>query len=425
MNESIRPLGAALIALLSWLAVGTAVAQPNQVPRAIVLRFEGWRAERAREAVVSELASFVELVDEEQAVGTAQSLGVDVSTPDGMAQVVESMGITLVVTGSVEGRGRRATTTIVVVDPRGNELARRDGPSPRRRRDLPDISQAALDAVNEAQAVLDQQRQAAAAAAAAAAEPEPDPVDYEDPGAVEEPEGEVAWRQPMIIGLVGLRIRSVSTSVRDASFRRHFFAADPYPDIDLRLEARPLAERNDAARGLLFAAEGSFSVGINYLRGDGQQRGMTSMHFRVDAGYGYTIEDILEVGGTVGFGMDGVFLDAPDGFPSQLFSYLRPGVFGRVRAYEELLMVEAGLGGRIGLDGGDVAPAFGPGMFFGGVDLYLGMSGFLEMGLTWAARFGYSYQELSFDGAGGAFGNGEAGIDETFEGRFLIGYAYR
>lgn len=421
MNHSLRLLAASLLALLTWLSVGPAEAQPSQVPRAIVLRFEGWRAERARQAVVTELASFVELVDEEQAVDAAQALGVDVSTPDGMAQVVENLGITLVVTGSVDGRGRRATTTIVVVDPRGNELSRRDGPSPRRRRDLPDIAQAALDAVNEAQQVLDQQRQAAMQPEP---EPEPDPMAYEPPPQ-EEPEPEVAWRQPMILAMGGLRVRSVSTTVRDASFRQHFFAADPYPEIDLRLDARPLAERSDELRGLLFAAEGSFSVGINYVGGDGQVRGMTSMHFRVDAGYGYTIEDILEIGGTLGIGLDGVFLDDPDGFPSQLWTYFRPGVFARVRAYEELVMVEGGLGGRVGIDGGDVAPAFGPGMFFGGVDLYLGLAGILAEGLTWSARFGYSWQELSFDGAGGAFGNGQSGLDETFEGRFLVGYAYR
>lgn len=409
------------LALAAALAPAVALAQPTPVPRVIVLRFEGWRSSTARDAVLREIASYVELVDEEQAVVAAQEIGVDVSTPEGMAQVVEHLGISLVIAGSVEGRRRRAETVIIVVDPQGEEVARRTGPGPLRRGDRQAIGQAAIEAIQEAQSVIEQ-RQQAAMAPPEPEEPAAPMMAREDPEPTE-PAETVGWRQPLMTALIGLRLRNAGSYVRDASANLHFFEADVYPEIDVYAIFRPLAEADDASRGLILGLQGSFSVGIAYVRAAGNQAGMTSLRFRADVGYGHVVGDVVELAGMVGFGVEGVQLDDPDGFPSTLYSFLRPGVMARFRAVPSLLTIEAGVGGRIGLDAGPLAGAYG-GLFFGGVDLFAGLSGIVEPGFSWAARFGYTYMELDFDGVtGGSLGNGISGLDENIEVRLLLGWS--
>lgn len=422
-------LRACLLALLSVLAVvPTASAQASSVPRVIVLRFAGPRADAARERVMIEIASYVELVDEEQAVITAEEMGVDVSTPEGMAEVVVAMGISLVVAGSVDGR--RGPTTITVVNPQGEALASETAPNPRD--DRGEIARAAVAAIQAAQAELRRREEEAAAAeeaeAAARARAEAqareaaaaqrlDPPEEDEP---EEPLG--GWRQPVVSALAGLRLRAQTTDALAADGSGPFFATDAYPEIDLQLAVRPLAGANDLSRGLYLGAQGAFSVGITYLGELGDTRDMTSFRFRFDAGFGYS-GDIFEIVGMVGVGVDGVSLDQSDGFSSILFTYLRPGILARFRAVEDYLQVEMGLGGRIGLDGGELPAAYGPGLTFGGVDLFAGVAGVIE-GFTYAVRLGYAYMALGFDGMGGAIFDADSGTDESIEGRFLLGYSF-
>lgn len=409
LRTSIAPLVALAICMA---AVGSANAQ---TPRTIVLRFEGPRASAARDAVIDALAPEVQLVTEAQAISTAAQIDVDVSSPEGMATVVEHLRIELVVVGSVTGRGRDAQTTLIVIDPSGDELAQRTAPAPRRVSDREAIALAAVEAIREAQATLAARRQPEPAP-----EPTPEPRMFRAP----EPETEVAagWRQPQLVVYGGVRVRNAGTYVTDTSARVHQFTADAYPEIDLELLYRPWFDARDALRGLYFGIQGSFSVGISYLTATQQERGMTSLRFRLDIGYGHVFGDIFELAGVVGFGMDGVQLDMPDVFPSTLFSYLRPGIVGRLRAIPDFLILEAGVGGRIGVDGGPVAAAYGPSLFFGGVDVFFGVAGMVAPGFSWAARIGYAHHALSLSEGGGTSAVGVSGTDEALEGRFLIGW---
>ena len=303
-------------------------AQDTTVTRIIVLRFEGRQANRARRAVLDEVSSLYEIVDEEMAITTAEQMGVDVSTPAGMAEVVRELGVTLVVTGRVSGRRRRARTTIIVVDPDGTELAQRDAPGPRRaRRTGGRIGQLAAEAIAEANQVLEQQR---AAAEAAANPPPPQPIVYDDEEDDEDESPAQGWRHPMIQALVGLRVRNVGTYVDDESiFAQHFFEASFYPEIEIAARFRPWTDDADAGlRGIYFGLLGSFSVGLSYFDTMDIQRDMTSFRFRGDVGYGYTIADVFEIQGMLGFGTEGVLLSDPDAFPSTLFSFLRAAVVG-------------------------------------------------------------------------------------------------
>ena len=416
----LRALTAASLALVTLALALPARAQPTQVPRVVVLRFTGWHADQARQILAEEIAPFVELVDEQRAVFAAQELGVDVSTPEGMQEVVEHLGVSLVIAGAVEGRRASATMQIIVVDSAGEELATETAPAPVDS-NRPAIGAAANRAIEAAQEVL----RARESPPEPEPEPEPEPAPIVEPEPEPQPEPEpIAWRQPYVTALAGLRIRSASTRVENEAAGPPFgFSADAYPEIDVLTVFRPLAEAPDASRGLWLGLEGSFSVGIAYVGADGNERGMTSFHLRVDAGYGYVLAEVFELVGMIGFGVDGMLLDDPDGFPSALYSYLRPAILGRIRAYEDLFLIELGVGGRIGLDGGDLGPAYGPGLFFGGLDLVAGVGGIIAPGFAWTARFGYAYQALSFDGAGGSLGDGLTGSDEVFEGRFLVGAA--
>ncbi|MFN7702374.1 MAG: hypothetical protein ACK5U8_31095, partial [Deltaproteobacteria bacterium] len=95
-------MGSFLVSLvLAGCVLGSAAlpgrAQAQAQARAIVLSFEGWRAEQARAAVANALGTQYELVSEEQAITAAAQIAVDVSTPEGMASVVQHLGIELVV----------------------------------------------------------------------------------------------------------------------------------------------------------------------------------------------------------------------------------------------------------------------------------------------------------------------------------------
>lgn len=418
-SRGLSSLGACLAVCCT--AASVAHAQPRRVEhRAVVLRFQGPNASQARDAVVEALAPEVQLVTEDQAVRTAREIGVDVSTPEGMAQVVRHLGITLVVAGAVERRGRRAETTVTVLDPSGSELSRRTGPSPQRRPDRVSLGVAAIEAVQEAQALLARREEP----------PPPTPRVMVDPELVERPPGREppraasAWRPRHLTVLGGLRVRTVGTYVDVGQAEADFFAADPYPELDLELAVHPMAHEDSELRGLFFGMQGGFSVGIGYITASGEERAMTSFRFRFDVGFRHAVGgDVLELGGTLGLGVEGVDLERPDTFPSTLFTFLRPGLVARIRAAGELFMLEGGVGGRIGLDGGPLAGGYGPDLFFGGVDLMVGFTGIVAPGFTWAARLGYVHHALSFSGAGGTFARGLGGLDEAVEGRFLVGGA--
>ncbi|MCZ7681076.1 MAG: hypothetical protein M5U28_20730 [Sandaracinaceae bacterium] len=144
---------------------------------------------------------------------------------------------------------------------------------------------------------------------------------------------EVGWRPRQLLVLAGVRVRNIGTYIDDSSGRVHFFAADAFPEIDLELSYRPWYDKPDEVRGVFFGIQGSFSVGMAYIATpSNEQRGMTSLRFRLDAGYAHVLGDVVELAGMIGFGVEGVQLDQPEGFPSTLYSFLRPAIGVRVRA---------------------------------------------------------------------------------------------
>lgn len=412
----------AAIFAVALSALAAPAAAQGERPRAVVLRFEGWRAEQARRAALSGLEEGYELISEDTLVETAQRLGVDVSSPEGMATVVENLRVELVIGGFVEGTGRRATTTVWVMDVRGNELTRRTTSAPSGRRGTQDVAAAASEAAAEGIAVLHRPPP----------EPEPLPVEAEpepelapDHGMLREHDVSGRWNQPMVRALGGLRIRNRTAST-SPNPEQNRFDADFFPDIQLMVEVRPLSMAPGLERGLYIGVSGGFSAGLNYIRRDGAERGMQVYNFGLDVGYGLIIEEMIEVVGTLGFGIDGFELSdaiptgpAPD-FLGTVYTFLRPAVQGRFRILPaHMLVAEVGFGGRIVFDSGPIQ-YFGPtGTSNGGFDLYAGLAGTVDPGFSWAARFAYTSYFLGFSGVTAY----ESGTDEAIQIWLMVGWS--
>lgn len=420
-----RPRRAILSATLAFVAAATltcalvparALAQSEAPARVVVLTFEGWRADRARSAAVRALAGPYELIEEEVAVRTATEIGVDVSTPEGMAAVVEHLHVTLVIGGFVEGRARSATTTVWVMDVRGNELSRRVTSSPVGRGAASDIGDAALEAASEGIAVLTRPV------------PVPDPVEpvfvpeevVERPGAIEEPvDISGRWNQPLLRALVGVRLRNRAAYVSPNSSTDRF-DADIFPDIQIMVESHPLARAAGDERGLYLALSGGFSAGLQYFTLDGRLENMQVYNFDVAGGYGFIFAEVFELVASLGFGIDGFSLDngGLGDFPSATYLYLRPQVQGRVRILDDLVLAELGFAGRIAFDSGAIQ-AYGPaGTSAGGIDFFVGLAGIVDPGFSWAARFAYANTFLGFSGATQTGGN-----DENIQIWLMVGWS--
>lgn len=427
MTSRIIPAALTLVGLVLSVLLGasSALAQPVRaqgLPRTVVLRFEGPRAEQARRAAVDGLAGSYELIEEDALVEAADRIGVDVSTPEGMASVVEHLGVTLVIGGFVEGSGRRATTTVWVMDVRGNELTRRQVGPPTGRGAAAAIGEAASMAASEAMATLHPPEPVPVEVVEAPS----DPVDREEIPGREPEQADVSgrWNQPLVRALVGLRIRNRSIAVSPDTINDRF-DADFFPDLQLLVEARPFAMDPGALRGLYFALSGGVSVGMSYVQVDGDAPGMTSFNFEVDAGYGLVLAETVELVLSVGVGLDG--FDLADttlaDFPSALYSFVRPAVQGRIRLLDQLLVAELGLGGRIVWDAGQLQAQdrFGPeGTSAGGVDFHVGLAGTVDPGFTWAARFAYTGYFLGFNG-----GIEESrATDEAIQFWLMVGWAF-
>lgn len=442
-----RASQAACSTFLSLLVLGggalvPAVADAQRV-RIIVLSFEGTGADRARAAAVRGLETSYEMVDEQAAIDAADAIGVDVSTPEGMSAVVTHLGIELVVGGFVEGRGRAATTTIWISDVEGNELSRRTAAAPSARGAAEEIGAAAAAAASDAILHL------------RPPEPPPDEVDDTPPILVEEdrpeevrpsgpPDDPSRWRQPLIRGLVGLDLRNRSAAVSFGGTPLDFFATDFFPVIEIAIDSHPLAFLPGPENGLYLSLRTGFSAGLTYTAINGENLAMNVWHLEGDVGYAGVIANILELGGTLGLAADAVGLDVPlptylaGDFPSVEYFDFRPGIFARLRAFQDYLIVAFGLGGRVTIGAGQInnfeeIPAVRPPpndhVYFGvasggGVDFNIGLEGIIDPGFSYAARFGYTAHFLSFSDDPTLARERDAATDEAFHILLMVGWAF-
>lgn len=407
--------------LLPLLCVGavlsglTSSASAQARPRAIVLSFEGWHADEARSAALAALEGSYELITEAQAIDTARQIGVDVSSPEGMASVVQHLGIQLVIVGSVNGTGRTSTTTIGVLDTSGNQLAEATAPGPSGAQAPIRIGAAAVTACSTAMSRLSPARPSTPEQPwqpPAQPQPQPEPVYEPEPQPEPQPRQETRptrsmeeienerpgefrggggggggggssdfseprsegsserWNQPVFRGLIGLDIRSRDAYVlpynENAPIPEHRsdLGADPLAQLHIDLELRPFANEDDATRGL-YARLATWFSGGSYSSFYEDELPVSTFGIEALVGYAGTLAEVVELIGAVGFGYDSYSLELPYtiheyDFPSVAYPYIPITVGGRVRLLPSSisganLYAEAMVGPRILLGGGQIA----------------------------------------------------------------------
>lgn len=470
------------LVLALWFSSSLKAQSP---PKVIVLSFEGWRAEQARQAAISGLASAFNVLSEEEVLSAAARIAADVGTPEGMARVVRHLQVELVLGGSVEGRGQRSTTRLFVVDSYGNELAKREAPGPGGRGAEEAIGRAALEACRAAWDALhpplppSQPAPSTKSATSPRSQPEAStklsgettrpmrsleeienerPWDSDKKKRDEEGAKRGQWKQPFLRGFIELAIRNRAALVRPLAERvpSPENVANFFPQLGLLFEARPLANAKDALRGLYARASTWFSIGMSYYTVSGEVQPLQVFGIEGLLGYAGGVEETIEIIGATGFGYDTYSLTLPEmidesDFPSTAYPYLPIYLQGRVRLLplenpDADLHIEMGGGARIAFGGGELAgnsettPYFAErqnpscpnrlcngdfGKVFGvAFHGFAGLGIIISPGLSGAFRLSYTRYFLSFSEGSGTRA-ASSGHDEATRFEFLAGWSLR
>jgi len=387
-----------------------------QTERGVVLDFDGRGSGAARNAVVRAAADKLDLARSRDIEGAARNLGADLSQPAGIAAVAQDQGLTLVITGEVAGRGRRARTHIHVYDDQGNEVAYREGGRPVGRRNRRAIQQAASEAIDQALGAVAERRQqeelerqraeeaARQAQLAAMAEEEDDE---------EEDEAGTPGGLPILAAFVGLdgRTRDAQADFPGGGGRRYDLSM--YPELSLRLESFPLGGSSSALKGLYAQLDLAFALAlsseeIDPVTGEVNELDTSAWRMLLQVGYLYPLaDDAFRLGALIGFGIDSFSIAENNTLPSTSYKFLRIGAVGDARLYQELFRARIDVAyrvifgmGEIG-DGAMQANALGTDATGGAFDLGISLGGRIDMGLSYALRFGFTRYNRDFSGMAG------------------------
>ncbi len=382
----------------------------------MVLDFDGRGSGAARNSVVRAAADKLDLARSRDIEGAARNLGADLSQPAGIAAVAQDQGLTLVITGEVVGRGRRARTHIHVFDDQGNEVAYREGGRPVGRRNRRAIQQAASEAIDQAltavaerrrQEELERQRAEEAARQAQLA------AQAEAAAEEEEEEAGTPGGLPVLAAFVGLdgRTRDAQADFPGGGGRRYDLSM--YPELSLRLESFPLGGSSGAIKGLYAQLDLAFALALSSQEVDamgnptGDELDTSAWRMLLQVGYQYPLsDDAFRLGALVGFGIDSFSISENDTLPSTSYKFLRIGAVGDARLYENLVRARIDIAYRVILGMGDIADAneddrLGTEASGGAFDLGISLGGRIDMGLSYAFRFGFTRYNRDFSGTAG------------------------
>ena len=384
----------------------------------MVLDFSGRGSRAARNAVVRAATDKIDLARSRDVENAARGLGADLSQPAGIAAVAQDQGLTLIITGEVTGRGVRARTHIHVFDDQGNEVAYREADRPvgraRRRR----IAQAAAEALDQALGAIAERRrqeelarqreeEAARRAALAAQAESGDEDESEDDEASGPPGG-----FPLIAAFVGIdgRTRDAQADFTGGGGRRYDLSM--YPELSLRLESFPLGSSSSAAKGLYAQLDLAFALALRSqeqnMAGDPVDIDTSAWRLLFQLGYLYPLsDDTFRIGALVGFGLDSFSLGDNGVMASTKYTYLRIGAVADARLYQDLVRARLDIGYRIVFGVGDIGNgtdpnALGDDASGGAFDLGVSLGGRIDMGLSYALRFGFSRYRFDFSGTTGS-----------------------
>lgn len=411
-------------ALALALAALTNQAAAQDLPRAAVPAFDGGGDVVLRRSVMRAIEEngFVSVIAEEEVDRASGS----------PAEIARATGADLVIQGSASGSRRSRRVELVAYDASGRQIATetirmRPGGAGRRALDsgISDLLAAALPQLSGSPAAP----VSTGGGEVEEAEEEEEVEEVTPPaggggGGGGASDGSLGANPLIFVVRLGLVLRTRDAEAVLSSGMPRSWRSEPiYAELHAGFELRPLAQNDDLARGIFLRGEFANAVGLGTRDPRG---GEVSTHFwrlAADLGYLFPIGPVVEIGASFGFGYDAYSLGANTEFPSVELPHLRPGIRGRLRLLDELIVVGIDSGLRIALDRGAVSAAFGRGDTLG-FDVGGSVSGALDFGLAYSVDLSWVGYWHGFSG-GGTLGDGQNGVEHGFRALLAVGYGFR
>lgn len=242
-------------------------------------------------------------------------------------------------------------------------------------------------------------------------------------------------RGPIYVPRASLRVgvdgRTRNTAVTLTDGRRRNFDAPLYPELTIRIETHPLADREGALRGIYADLELDFALRLQTMERDPSNPEITTpigaraWRFMVNAGYlAILADDKIRIGPVLGFGHDRFELGQNQTLPGSAYSQFRVGAVASFAAYEGRMVTRIDLGYRFLLGAGALADAFGSETSGGAYDGGLSVGGGLPVGFTYGLRVGYTRYNIAFGGEA-ADAEGESASDGSLNVGISLGWVLR
>lgn len=224
-------------------------------------------------------------------------------------------------------------------------------------------------------------------------------------------------------GGLALRIRTLDVVL--AGRDELVYESGPFAELALLVEARPFAADGGWLRGFYAEIVGATALGLTALQQDGGSLDVGAARVLGSAGYRYAMGPV-EVGGSMGFGLDVFSLDPESIVPSTTLAYFRIGPSARLELIRDgLLAAKVDVGLRLPLGAGELGDTFGPASAFG-FDASAGLEGRmgrfvygLNLGLS---RYGFGWDEGASGGALASAEEATEAVDGSLWAMATAGY---
>ena len=335
----------------------------------------------------------------------------------------DPVDVDAVVTGQTTGRRARPRLTLVLLDSNGSELAREELRVTANRRGQRAVNRA-VGSLLEAAGDL---------SPAPADDPEPEPAavdDYEEPEEEAEDSGEdrPSAGRPFLHLLVGLSLRNRSLVASTAGARQLGNDLPLYPEFNAEVRVRPLAGSGDPLlAGIRIRGRFAYALFFESQTPSAQVIGGSAWSVEGEAGWLAPIEEIAELGVSLGGGFSSYGLDDNVFVPTVEYASFEARAVTRIRAIEEELVIRAEAGYRYAAGGGPFTDSYGS-VEGHGLVVEGGLEGIFALdssfGISWLVGVEYQSTWLSFSGMP-TMELAESGSESFVRGRLGVGLAFQ
>lgn len=378
-----------------WCAVGTSSASAQDT--AVILNFDGPGNRRVRNYVIRGVQRQVELLPVRRAEAAASSAGVELSSPEGMQAAAAETGASILIIGTVNGRGRRARLSLRAYDNRGVEVASEESSAAPGRTGRRSVAAASQQLLEQAQSNIRSRQEDEAERESWVETVEEAEVDEEED---EEDRDAITTGWPRIRVVVGAEARDRNANVTfEPSLGERGYVASFHAELHLRVESFPFGRADNGSRGLYLEGEFAHSVALA-TEDEASAAAVDSSAWRlmIQVGYVFPVaEDAVRFGILAGIGVDAFKLGANPVLPSSSYSQIRIGAMASIRLLENKLRVRIDGAYRHGLGVGELGDAFGDDGSAAGFDLGATLEGRFGA-FVFGVRAGVTRYGLDFSG---------------------------